>query len=67
VVITPATTETKVIQGKLLADNTSNIAIKIVDIDTWDRVAIDANVNIVLTGFPTLTANSTTGTVTVTP
>lgn len=67
VVITPATTETKVIQGQLLADNTSNISIRVVDVDTWSRVSTDANVNIVLTGFPTLTANSTTGTVTVTP
>lgn len=66
VLITPSSTETRVIQGQLLADNTSTISIKIVDIDTWDRVSVDANVNIVLTGFPQLTANTATGTVTIT-
>lgn len=65
VLITPSSTETRVIQGQLLADNTSNIEILVRDVDTWGQITTDANVNIVLTGFPQLVANTQTGTVTI--
>jgi hypothetical protein len=66
VTITPSITETKPVQGRLVSNNTDSITIRIVDLDTWDKVSINANVNIVVVGFPKLTANSTTGTVSVT-
>jgi len=63
-VVTPTASETKSISGRLI-DNTGNIKIRIIDLDTWGKTAVDANVNIVVVGFPRLIANSTLGTVTV--
>jgi hypothetical protein len=61
------TTETKTIAGQVVSnDNAGNVKVKIVDLDTWGKTAINANVNITATGFPKLTANATLGTVTIT-
>jgi len=65
VLITPSSVETRIIQGQLITDNTSNIEISVRDVDTWGQITTDANVNIVLTGFPQLVANTQTGTVTI--
>lgn len=65
--ITPATTETRPISGQLVSNDTGNITIRAVNLDTWDKVAVDATVNIVVVGFPALTANTATGTVSVRP
>lgn len=65
VTITSAITETKSVQGYLVSNNTDSITIRVIDLDTWDKVAVDANVNIVVVGFPKITANATSGTVSV--
>lgn len=62
--VTPTATETRPVTGRLL-DSTGNIKIRVIDLDTWGKTAVDANVNIVVVGFPRLVANATTGTVTV--
>lgn len=62
--VTPTATETRPVTGRLL-DTTGNVKIRIVDLDTWGKTAVDANVNIVVVGFPRLEANATLGTVTV--
>lgn len=61
------TAETKTIAGQVVSnDNQGNVKVKIVDLDTWGKTAINANVNITATGFPRITANATLGTVTIT-
>jgi hypothetical protein len=64
--VTPAVSETRPVAGRLIANNTGNIQLRIVNLDTWDKVAVDANVNIVVTGFPFLTTNANAGIVAVT-
>jgi hypothetical protein len=66
VAVTPSITETRPVAGRLLANDTGNIQLRIVNLDTWDKVAVDANVNIVVTGFPYLTTNANAGIVAVT-
>jgi hypothetical protein len=61
VTVTAATTETRPVAGQLIANNTGNITLRVIDLDTWDKVAVDANVNIVVAGFPRLTSNSIQG------
>lgn len=63
-VITPTSTESRPLSGRLM-DPLGNIKIRVVDLDTWGKTAVDGNVNIVVVGFPRLTANATLGTVSV--
>lgn len=63
ITITPGLTETRPLSGRLLANNGANVQIRIVNLDTWDKVAVDGNVNIVVSGFPFLTNNPNTGSV----
>lgn len=65
--VTPATTETRPVTGKIQTnDNAGNVTIKVVDLDTWGKTSVDATVNIVVVGFPRITANASLGTVSVT-
>lgn len=61
VTITSGQNETRPLSGKLVQNNTGNIVIRAIDLDTWDKVSVDANVNIVIVGFPTLQSNSIQG------
>ena len=63
-VVTPTAAETRPLTGRLI-DPTGNIKIRIVDLETWGKTAVDGNVNIVVVGFPRLVANTTLGTVSV--
>jgi hypothetical protein len=66
ITITPSLTESRPLVGKLIANNTGSIQFKVIDLDTWDKVAVNGNVNIVVTGFPYLTTNPQAGVVVVT-
>jgi len=66
IIVTPGITETRPVAGRLLSNDTGNIKLRVVNLDTWDKVAVDANVNIVVAGFPYLTTNANAGVVAVT-
>lgn len=59
--ITPSVSESRPVAGRLISNSTNSIQFRAEDTDTWDQVAVDANVNIVVVGFPQLTSNSIQG------
>jgi hypothetical protein len=66
VVITAGVSETRAIQGQIISNNSGSITFRVIDVDTWAKVAVDANVNIVIVGFPNIVEDQDAGTVSIT-
>jgi hypothetical protein len=63
ITITSAVSETRPIQGQLIENQSGNVIIRAINLDSWDKLAVDANVNIVVVGFPYLTTDANVGVV----
>ena len=61
VTITSAVTESRPIGGQIVENTTGNVIIRAIDLDSWGKVATNANVNIVVVGFPRLIVNANIG------
>jgi hypothetical protein len=65
ITVSPGTGVSKNLQARIVSVSSGTVTFTVRDLDTWDQVAIDAVVNILITGAPSITVDADRGIVSV--